>query len=124
MDWIFQNWIWIVLAIAAFFFMTRMGGRGIGRSAHHSHGTAQDGPPSDVGAGPRSVIDPVSRQPVSGSSSISSVYRDRAYYFASRENREAFEAAPEKYLSGIAASGQPIDNQHADEHPHRHRHGC
>ncbi|MFG1244431.1 hypothetical protein V5F34_24555 [Xanthobacter autotrophicus] len=124
MDWIFQNWIWIALAIGAFYFMTRMGGRGMGRSARHSHGTAQDGPSSDVGAGPRSVLDPVSRQSVSGSSSISSVYRDRAYYFASRENREAFEAAPEKYLTGMFASGQAIGNQHDDDHPHRHRRGC
>ncbi|WP_371349173.1 hypothetical protein [Ancylobacter sp. IITR112] len=124
MDWIFQNWIWIALAIGALFFMTRMGGHGMGRSVHHNHGTAQDRPPSDGGAGSRLVIDPVSRQPISGSPSISSVYRDRAYYFASRENREAFEAAPEKYLTGMAASGQAVDNQRDDEHPHRHRHGC
>ncbi|MFG1316425.1 MAG: hypothetical protein B7Y12_11210 [Rhizobiales bacterium 24-66-13] len=124
MDWISQNWIWIALAIGAFFFMTRMGGRGMGRSARHSHGSGQDGPPSDAGAGPRSVLDPVSRQSVSGSSSISSVYRERAYYFESRENREAFEADPEKYLTGMAASGQAIDNQRDDNHPQHHRHGC
>src|SRR5579863_717229 len=32
LDWLSQNWVWIALAVGAYFFMTRMGGHGMGRS--------------------------------------------------------------------------------------------
>lgn len=37
MDWLAQNWIWIALAIGAFFLVSRAGGCGTGHS-RHSHG--------------------------------------------------------------------------------------
>ncbi|WP_139281425.1 hypothetical protein [Muricoccus roseus] len=122
MNWFSQNWIWIALAVGAFFFMTRMGGCGMGWSMRHSHGSGHDAAASDTGTSPRTAFDPVSKHSVDGTS-ISSVYRDRAYYFENRENREAFEAAPEKYLVGMAA-GQAIDDHRGDDHRQRHRHGC
>lgn len=120
MSWLSQNWIWIVLGVGVIFFMTRMGGCGMGRSMRHNHGSGQDVPPSDTGSSPRMALDPVSKRPIVGGTSISSVYRDRAYYFETRENREAFEAAPEQYLAGTTAMGPTID----DDRPRRHRHGC
>lgn len=119
MNWLSQNWIWIALGVGALFFVTRMGGRGMGRSIRHSHGSGQDIPPSDGGAGSRAALDPVSRHAVGRGTSISSVYHDRAYYFENRENRDAFEATPEKYLAGMAVAGQAIDDR-----PGRRRHGC
>lgn len=120
MSWLSQNWIWVVLGVGVIFFMTRMGGCGMGRSMRHNHGSGQDVPPSDTGHGPRMALDPVSKRSIVGGTSISSVYRDRAYYFETRENREAFEAAPEKYLAGMTAVSQAID----DDRTRRHRHRC
>lgn len=124
MDWLSQNWIWIALAVGAIFFMTRMGGYGMGRSMRRSQGSGQTGPSPDVAAGPRTMFDPVSKHSVVGGAPISSIYRDRAYYFENRENRDAFEAAPEKYLAGVASAGQEIDAAHDDDHPRHRRHGC
>jgi YHS domain-containing protein len=95
MDWLSQNWIWIALAAGAFFFMTRMGGHGMGGSMRHSYGGGRDTAPPDGGTDLRAVFDPVSRRSVTGGEGISSVYRNQAYYFETRENRDAFEATPE-----------------------------
>lgn len=124
MNWVSQNWIWIALAVGAFFFMTRMGRRGMGRSMRHNQGTVQDGLSPDVEASPRTVFDPVSKHSVVGGTTISSIYRDRAYYFENRENREAFEAAPEKYVAGMASAGQEIGAGRDNDRPRHHRHGC
>lgn len=40
--------------------------------------------------------------------SISSVYRDCAYYFENHENRDTFETNPDKYLAGSPMAGSPI----------------
>ncbi len=129
MDWLSQNWIWIALAVGAFYFMTRMGGHGMGGfgmggSMRHSYGGGRDVGPADGGTGPRAAVDPVSKHAVAGGTAISSVYRNQAYYFETRENRDAFEAAPEKYLAGMAPAGQAIDDYRDDDRPRRHRHGC
>ncbi|MBI1220936.1 MAG: YHS domain-containing protein [Rhodobacteraceae bacterium] len=118
MSWLSQNWLWIALAVGVIFFMTRRGGFGMGRSMRYNQGPGQDAPASRSLLG---GVDPVSKHSVApGTSSISSVYRDRAYYFETRENRDAFEAEPEKYLTGTAAAGQLISG---DRQGHR-RHGC
>ncbi len=124
MDWLSQNWIWVAFAAGAFFFMTRMGGHGMGGSMRHSYGGARDTAPPDVGTSPRTAFDPVSKRAVAGGAAIASVYRNQAYYFETRENRDAFEAAPEKYLAGMAPAGQAIDDYRDDDRPRRHRHGC
>lgn len=128
MQWLAQNWIWMVLGIGVLFFMTRMGGMGgcgMGRSTGHSHGSSNDNPPADRGAGPGTAFDPVSRHAVTpGGTTLSAAYHGRAYYFESRENRDAFEGNPEKYLAGASAAGQAIGAENADrERPHR-RGGC
>ncbi|HEY4721004.1 MAG TPA: hypothetical protein VII92_04105, partial [Anaerolineae bacterium] len=58
---------------------------------------------------PAALIDPVSRRIVPAGTAIASVYQDRIYHFEDRTNRDAFEAAPEKYLTGEQALiGQEI----------------
>lgn len=137
MDWLAQNWIWIALAVGGLFFMTRVGGCGIGNSGgHHRHGASQDHvdghvhdmrdmSPKAVSSQAATPFDPVSRRGLTaGDGSIASVYHGRAYYFEDRDNRDAFEAEPEKYLANTKVLGEPVGGAHIDaEHPQR-RHGC
>jgi hypothetical protein len=53
MDWITQNWLWIALGIGAVFFMSRMGGCGMGHSGghHHDNGGSTAAPPASGAAG-------------------------------------------------------------------------
>jgi YHS domain-containing protein len=111
MQWLSQNWIWIVLAIGVFLMMRR-GGMGHG----HSHGSGEHthrNPGSD--AADRSAKDPISGEIVNPETAVNAMYQGRVYYFASRENRDTFEASPAQYA---ARAGE-----HDDEHRH-HRHGC
>lgn len=127
MQWLSQNWIWIAVAIAGIYFMTRMHGmgRGMGHSMGRGYASDGDGPPADRETGSNTAFDPVSRRAVAaGGSAISAVYHGRAYYFENREDRDAFEADPEKYIAGSPAAGQAIGAEDAyRDRPHR-RHGC
>lgn len=127
MDWLGQNWLWIALAIGAFFFMTRMGGCGMGRSSGRRHydDNQRDVVPPASGNRPGSLFDPVTGHGfVAGGAPISTVYHGRAYYFENRENRDAFETDPEKYLAGSRVIGDPVGaDREYDQRP-RHRHGC
>lgn len=132
MEWFSQNWIWVALGIGALFLMTRMGGCGMGRSASHRHGdgdgheqgSSEEAPPA-AGNRPGTMFDPVSGHGFAASATpISTVYGGRGYYFESRENRDAFESAPEKYLAGAPAAGQPVESQSNYDRPRRRRHGC
>ena len=129
MEWASQNWIWIVLGLGALFFATRlrgMGGCGMGHSGghHHHHDDGRGTAPPATGNRPGSLFDPVSgRSFIAGNAPVSTIYRGRAYYFETRENRDAFEREPERYAAA-APIGQTIESE--DEHrerPHR-RHGC
>lgn len=59
------------------------------------------------------AFDPVSQHTIMFDMPISALYRQRVYYFESRENRDAFESDPEKYLAGSPTAGQPIGPQNA-----------
>ena len=127
MEWLSQNWIWIIVAIGGFYFMTRMHGmgHGIGHSMGHAYRGDGDSPPANRELAPSTAFDPVSRRAVAtGGSAISAIYRDRAYYFENREDRDAFEADPEKYIAGSPAAGQPIGSQDASYDRRRRRGGC
>jgi YHS domain-containing protein len=126
MQWITQNWIWIVVAIGVFYFMTRMPGMGRSMgSMRRGYGRDSGAPPADRGTGSNTAFDPVSRRAVTtGGSAISAVYHDRAYYFENREDRDAFEAEPEKYIAGSPAAGQPIGSEDAYRERPRRRGGC
>ncbi|HUZ73791.1 MAG TPA: YHS domain-containing protein [Stellaceae bacterium] len=134
MDWLSQNWIWIPLAIGGFFVVSRMGmggcgiggGCGMGSSMGNSHGSGSgsDGQPvkQETSSGP--AVDPVSRQALLADAAISSVYQGRAYYFESRENRDTFESAPEKYLAALPSGGQAIGAKSAQAARSRREGGC
>ncbi len=122
MEWLSQNWIWIVVAIGGLYFMTRMHGMGSGMG--HAMGRG-DSPPANGGTGSTTVFDPVSRRMIApGGSSISAVYHGRAYYFETKEDRDAFEADPEKYIAAAPGAGQVIGSEDSNRERPRRRGGC
>ena len=69
-------------------------------------------------------IDPVSQRAVPAGTAIASVHRGQVYYFEDRVNRDAFEAAPETYLTGPRMAGRKVGlsaklSEHSNE-----GHGC
>ena len=115
MQWLSQNWIWIVLAIGIFLLMRRGGmghGHSHGNDGHAHQDQESNGPHADPDTRPK---DPVNGEIVNPETALNSMYQGRVYYFASRENRDTFEASPAQYASRVGG--------HDDEHRH-HRHGC
>ncbi len=127
MNWLTQNWVWIVLAIGAVWLFSRGGLAGCGMGGHGSHGSGTGPVPggtspsadpmrsagSFTGAAPDKAIDPVSGREVLTAHAVTSLYQGRALYFESPENRQRFEAAPEQYAPTTAP----------EQRQHRH-HGC
>lgn len=126
MEWLSQNWIWLAVVAVGLYFMTRMHGMGgMGHATGRGCGSEGDGSPTDRGASSRTVFDPVSRKMIAaGGPTISTVYHDRAYYFENREDRDAFEADPEKYVAAAPGAGQAIGSQDAYRDRPRRRGGC
>ncbi len=127
MDWLAQNWTWVLIGIAALWMFRRAGLGGCGHGMHGdpsgSSGQAgghpgHSGRTHAVAAG--TAIDPVSGAPVQISEAVGAIHRGQAYYFASRENRDRFEADPARYAR--AASG-PVGTAGGAGEPPR-RHGC
>lgn len=74
---------------------------------------------------PGNLFDPVSSRAFAGGDApIATIYRGRAYYFENRENRDAFEAGPEKYVAGAPAVGQVASEESGRDRPRRRRGGC
>lgn len=118
MQWLQQNWLWIAFAIGAFFMMTRMGGCGMGFAGGHR---SRSGRSDSDAAPPETLFDPVSRRRISNAENpVSTIYRGRAYYFESREDRDAFESDPNRYMAESAGAGIPV----AAGRSSHHRHGC
>ena len=126
MEWLSQNWIWIAFAIGGFFLLNRMGigGCGMSRSMGNSHGSGRDGSPAERAAGSGTAVDPVSHHALPANAAISSVYQGRAYYFESRENRDAFESDTEKYIAASPVAGHVIGAKGASSDQQQRRHGC
>lgn len=139
-----QNWIWIVLIIAFVAFHLfghgrhRHGGSadgghghggvdgfgGFGHDGHGHHGQDdRDQSPRDPGSQPvEAAIDPISGSAIPTAGAITSVYQGKAYYFASKENRDRFEAAPQDFAG--KAQGVPMEHgENMDRRRHRHG-GC
>ncbi len=133
MNWLSQNWIWIVAAVGGFFLISRMGlGMG-GCGMGHSHGGSQvsgghsagsDSGSNDRGAGATNLFDPVSQHMLPAGPAITSVYRGRVYYFEDRTNRDSFESDPEKYLGATQAVGQEIGPSATPAKQSHQGHGC
>lgn len=100
MEWLSQNAIWILLAIGLVFLMCRGGmGCGIGGHGHH-----------DRRPGPESPRDPVTGQQVDKTRALTSVFREKIYYFESESSRAEFEKDPQRF--------SPAQEQH------HHHGGC
>lgn len=137
MSWLTQNWIWVALAIGVGFYLFRGGLRGhagghggvlggMGHAGHAGDG-GQGGQPenralSAPANAPQAVLDPVSGDAVRTSGALTSVYQGMIYYFASKENRDRFEGAPQEYAS--KAAGQPVRPAEAANERPRRRGGC
>jgi YHS domain-containing protein len=101
---------------ALFFLMMRFGcGAHIMGHGHGQHEAQGEGagaaPPRWVP--PETDIDPVCRKSVRTDSARSAVYRGTVYYFCSAEHRDAFEAAPERYVdSQVRADAKAMEHHH------------
>lgn len=139
MNWLSQNWIWVTLAIgiALLLFRHRLGAHaGVGGYGNHhggvvanmQHGALMGGAEQSdsnsnaTPAVPQASVDPVSGEAVLTTKALTSMYQDRIYYFASKETREQFEAAPKEYAQKVA--GQAIRTADAPEYRPRRRGGC
>ncbi len=117
MDWLTQNWTYLLLFLGVFLLM-RFSGMGCGmggRRAEPGHRHEAE-PAKDEAVTATPTTDPVSLRPVDPASAVATVYQGRAYYFESRENRERFEAAPEQYAS--AKNTATVDDSHKGKHGH------
>jgi len=125
MEWLSQNWLWVVLLVGGYFLMSRMGiGCGMGHSHVHGHGGGTRSGTDEKGAETVKLFDPVSQQMLATATSIASVHQGHVYYFEDRANRDAFESEPEKYLAGAPPIGQKIAAEVAHEKKAHHAHGC
>jgi len=148
-NWI---WIAIAVAVLAFFYLRRgrrghggfgagghghggleglggLGHGGFGGMGHGGHGDHGDHRGDDedrtrpVSQPPvEAAIDPVSGSAISTAGAITSIYQGQAYYFASKENRDRFEAAPQDFAGKV--QGVPIGGGERAERPRRRRRGC
>jgi YHS domain-containing protein len=120
MQWLSQNWIWIVFAIGVILLVRRGGigcGMGHGHSGHSRGEQTPSGSDHDhVHENRNSFKDAVTGEMVNQKAALTSAFQGRVYYFASKENRDRFEATPAQY------SSLPSQDQ-ADGHRH-HQHGC
>lgn len=115
---VWAGWGWVValgiapliLAVAPCLIMCALGlcMMGKGMSGQGSGGSA-----AGQGRGPGTAMDPVSLRVLSDGAVASAVYQGRAYYFESRENRDAFESDPTKYLSETPVVGQATSSESA-----------
>lgn len=71
---------------------------------------------------PQATIDPVNAEPVRTDKAPTSLYRGKIYYFASKENRGRFEAAPQEFAK--KAAGHPVVAAAPEERHPRRRRGC
>lgn len=136
MSWLAQNWVWVVVgaAIAWFALRGRLGGHagghgggvlgGMGHGGHGGgHGGHGDQPAPRPGANaPEAALDPVGGEAVRAAHAVTSVYEGKIYYFASKENRERFEAAPQEYAR--KAAGHAVRPAEAAAERPRRRGGC
>jgi len=135
MNWLLQNWLWVALGIgvAYFFFRGRVGAHGVGHSGligigHGGHAAGaghggHGGPPDSRAAAnaPEAAVDPVGGEAVRTAQALTSLYQGKIYYFACRENRDRFEAAPQEYAQKVA--GYPVVAALSEHRPRRRR-GC
>ena len=139
MVWVSQNWIWVALGvgIALYLFRGRLGGHAggqgggfggvLGGMGHEGHagggghvgpGEQPDG--STTSNAPEAAVDPVGGEAVRTAAALTCLYQEKIYYFASKENRDRFEAAPQEFAQ--KAAGYPVHS--AETSTQRAHRGC
>ena len=103
MAWLNQNWPYLLLLLGVLAFLSWRGSMGCGIAGS----SGRLGPHPAQGPD----VDPVSGEPVWGDSAVVAMHRGHLYHFNSRENRDRFEATPDRFISGPVAP---------DGHAHRH----
>lgn len=136
MNWVIQNWPWVVLVLGALWLLRRWvshGEQGRGHLRGDGAAAADLGPGGGVArvdeestaqtSAPTLAIDAVTRKDVSPEHALTSIYRGRVYYFETAESRQRFEASPEQYAR--PALGYPLSSpQRAIEERRSRRRGC
>jgi YHS domain-containing protein len=135
MNWLSQNWIWVLLGVGIVWHFARggmhgMGGHGglIGSGYGHAGGSGDTGDAAQQpdarasGNVPEAAIDPVTGEAVRTVQAVTSIYQAKIYFFASKENRERFEAAPQEYAP--KATGYSMQAPAREEDRPRRRGGC
>ena len=121
MNWLAQNWVWVLIGVAVAWFLLRGGGHSRGHGGGFGGLLGGSGGPPAANV-PEAAIDPVSGEAVRTAQALTSVYQGKIYYFASKENRDRFEAAPQEHAHKAAGHAvRPAEAAH--EHPRR-RGGC
>jgi len=134
MDWLSQNWLWVAIGVgfAYYLFRSRLGGHGAGHGGMigmgHGGLAGRGGGDKDLASSrvvpnaPEAAVDPVGGEAVHAAQALTSVYQEKIYYFASKENRDRFEAAPQDFAR--SATGYPLVSGGAGGHRSHRRHGC
>jgi len=129
MEWLTQNGIWIALAVAAFFLFRHRIPGGLLGSLGHNHGghsglggQVEHPDTNSSSIAPQASVDPVNGEPVRTDKALTSLYQGRIYYFATKENHDRFEAAPQEFAQ--KAAGHAVNPTEVAEHRPRRRHGC
>ena len=93
---------------------------------HHHREDERSDRPGPTGNGSSTFVDPVSHHGLeAGAATTSTVYKGRAYYFESRDNRDALESNPETYFQGVGDVGEPVGvGANPDRRQQHHHHGC
>lgn len=114
MNWLAQNWLWIVLGVVVLAVLNR-GTRYRRQSLGHPCNDIPEVPePADR------AVDPVTNKTISTAGAVTSLYQGRVYYFESAENRQRFEASPGHYVREAPARRTAGH----DARGHRHGRGC
>lgn len=118
MNWLAQNWLWIVFGVfvlAVFNRGTRFRRRALSRP---------DSGRQEIIEQADAAIDPVTHKAISTAGAATSVYQGRIYYFESAESRQRFEASPAQYAreAPTRRTTSAGEGQRSDDH--RHGGGC
>ena len=114
MNWLAQNWLWIVLGVVVLAVLKR-------GTRYRRQGMSYPGnDTAEIPEQAEMAVDPVTHRPIPTAGAVTCLYQGQVYYFESAENRQRFEASPAQYAreaparrpAGHAAGG------------HRHGGGC
>jgi YHS domain-containing protein len=129
MEWITENWTWLLLGGAMVGMHLFGHGHGSGHEKGHAHNEGHSGGGTRAAGccgshggeqanetsgkdeprwvAPAKFVDPVCGKAISTDDSKPSVHDGQVYYFCSRQCRDAFEAAPAEFTARAKVEGEP-----------------